>query len=370
VTDANGNGNPASADLVVSVVDGAIPVLGLAGYWLFDETNGVTAFDNSPAGNNGTLVQINNNDRVPGVWGNALSFNGTNGYVAISNNLGGDFTISLWIKSTQIFPQTDNTFAGTGLFWSDVGGTHNDFVLGGTRSATGINRLSFFTGNPDSSINGTKNIANGQWTHLAVVRHKATGERRLFVNGTVDADDSGSTNFLSGNPMVSIGGNTLDSRYFLGQMDEVRVYNRALSDAEIAALAAAGGYASWVAGTMPGVSAALTGAAADPDGDGQPNLIEYALDTNPLQTNASAFKIMSFGDGSLYLSYPRRTGFSGLVYTVWKSDDLLTWTPVTFGIADESTQSVAGKSVEVVTDRIGNLSERAFFRLEVKPVTP
>ncbi|MDB6018444.1 MAG: Laminin sub domain 2 [Pedosphaera sp.] len=370
VTDADGNGNSASADLVVSVADGAIPLLGLAGYWLFDETNGVTAFDNSPAGNNGTLVQINNNDRVPGVWGSALSFNGTNAYVAISNNLGGDFTISLWIKSTQIFPQTDNTFAGTGLFWSDVGGTHNDFVLGGTRSATGINRLSFFTGNPDSSINGTKNIASGQWTHLAVVRHKATGERRLFVNGTVDADDSGSTNFLSGNTMVSIGGNTLDSRYFLGQMDEVRVYNRALSDAEIAALAAAGGYASWVAETMPGVSAALTGAAADTDGDGQPNLIEYALDTNPLQTNAPAFKIIGFGDGSLSLSYPRRTGFSGLVYTVWESDDLLTWTPVTFGIADESTQPVAGKSVEIVTDKIGNLSARAFFRLEVKPVTP
>ena len=191
------------------------------------------------------------------------------------------------MKSTQVFPQTGNTYEGTGIFWSDISGTHNDFILGGTRSAAGVNRLSFFTGNPDNSLNGTKDISTGKWTHLAAVRIKSTGERRLFVNGVLDSASFGGTNLLTANPLVSIGGNTADGRYFLGQIDEVRAYNRALSDAEVASLAGSGGYASWVAVAMPGVSAALAGPVADADGDGQPNLIEYAFNTNPLQPDAS-----------------------------------------------------------------------------------
>jgi len=99
------------------------------------------ANDASGNGNNASNIQaIPCADRY-GNPDSAYSFNGTNSYVGVSNNLGGDFTISLWIKSTQVFPQTGNTYEGAGLFWSDVGGTHNDFVLGGTRSAAGTNRL-------------------------------------------------------------------------------------------------------------------------------------------------------------------------------------------------------------------------------------
>ncbi|HXI70310.1 MAG TPA: LamG-like jellyroll fold domain-containing protein [Verrucomicrobiae bacterium] len=370
VTDADGYGNIASTDLVVTVLDAAVPVMGLADYWAFNETNGATAFDSSASGNNGLLQNLGNSSRVSGVWGNALSFNGTNSYVAVSNNLGGDFTISLWMKSTQLFPQTDNTYAGTGIFWSDVGGTHNDFILGGTRSTAGTNRLSFFTGNPDSSLNGTKDVSNGKWTHVAVVRIKSTGERRLFVNGLLDGANFGGTNLLTSNSSVSIGGNTGDGRYFLGQLDEMRVYNRALADAEVASLAASGGYASWVAAAMPGVSAGLSSSTADPDGDGQPNLIEYAFDTNPLQSDASPFKITSALNGSLRLTFPRRTGFSGLIYTVLKSDDLVSWLPVAEGIFSETTQPVAGKNVEIVTDQLVNVSGRAFFRIQVTATAP
>jgi hypothetical protein len=311
---AKGNGNLASDDLVVTVSDETIPALGLVGYWSFNETNGLTAFDSSSATNHGALQNLNNTNRVTGVWGNGLFFNGTNGYVRASNNLGADFTISLWIKTTQNFQQTDNTYDGTGLFWSDVSGAANDFILGGTRSPGGTNRLSFFTGNPNNSLNGTKNISNGQWTHLAVTRRQSTGERRLFVNGVLDVAGNGGTALLTANPVVSIGGNTLGNRYFLGQMDEVR---------------------------------------------------EYAFDTNPLQTNASPFNITRTVDDSLRVDYPRRTGFSGLIYTVMKSDDLINWSPVAFGVFDETTTPISGRPMEMVTDKIISPTQGAFFRLKV-----
>ncbi len=369
-TDVDGNGNLASADLVVTATDAAIPTMGLIDYWSFDETNGTSAYDYSGSGNNGALIQLGNSNRVSGVWGNALSFNGTNSYVNALNNLGADFTISLWIKSAQVFPQTDNTYEGTGLFWSDISGAHNDFILGGTRSPNGTNRLSFFTGNPDSSLNGTLDIANGKWTHLAVVRNKSTGERRIYVNGVLDGSSFAGINLLTDNPAVSIGGNTGDGRYFLGQMDEVRVYNRVLSGAEVASLAAGGGYASWVATHFPGVPADQTIATADPDGDGQPNLMEYAFDTDPLQNNATPFSILRAEDGSVILSYPRRTGFSGVEYAVLMSDDLLNWSPVENGILTESVQAGPNPGMETVSAKIVDISQRAFFRIEVKPLGP
>lgn len=370
VTDSDGNGNVAAVNLVVTATDGAIPALGLVGYWSFNETNGATVFDSSSATNHGTLVNLNNTNRVPGVWGNGIFCNGTNGYIAVSNNLGNDFSLSLWIKTAQVFQQTDQTFNGTGLIWSDVSGNANDFILGGTRSANGTNRISFFTGNPDSSLNGTRDISTDKWTHIAVVRNKTTGARRVFVNGVLEVSGTGGTGTLTANPVIHFGGNTLNGRYFLGMMDEVRAYNRALSDGEVAQLAQAGGYESWTLTTMSNTAAALVTPEADPDNDGQNNLLEYAFDSDPLVANASPFTIVRAGDGSIWLSYPRRTGFSGLRYTVWKSDDLTAWAPVTDGYLDESAQPVPGRPLEMVSARIVNVTDGAFFRLEVTTVAP
>jgi uncharacterized repeat protein (TIGR03806 family) len=368
--DTDNNGNIAAPDLVVTAVDAGVPLLGLVGYWTFNETNSGTAFDSSTAGNHGALVNLNPVNRVPGVWGSGLFFNGTNGYVAVSNNLGDDFSLSLWVKTAQVFQQTSQTYDGTGIIWSDVAGGANDFILGGTRSGGGVNRLSFFTGNPDSSLNGTRNISDDKWTHLAAVRIKATGERRIYVNGILEATSIGGVNTLTSNPAIHIGGNTLGGRYFLGLMDEVRAYNRALSDGEVAALAAAGGYQSWTLTTMPTNSAAQIDPWLDLDGDGQVNLLEFAFNTNPLAAGESPFTISRAGDGSLWLTYPRRTGISGLRYTIWKSDDLLAWAPVTNEVIEEMTQPVPGQPVELVWNRIVSATTSAFFRIEITWLAP
>ena len=166
---------------------------------------------------------------VNGIFGGALSFNGINNYVSITNVAGGDFTLSCWIKSTQTFPVSNNTFGGSGILWSDVGGTANDFILGGTRSSGGVNRLSIFTGNPDTSINGVTEICTGQWVPLAATRNAVSCQLSIYVNGQLEASGIGGTIVLKANPFINIGGNTLDGRYFLGLIDDVRVYSSVFS---------------------------------------------------------------------------------------------------------------------------------------------
>ena len=233
VLGATGEANYSSNPLLVS----HDPLNQFLSTWLpLDEGSGTIAADASGNGNPGTL-----NNMVPNAWtlglqGNALSFDGMNDYLRISNHLGASFTLSCWVRTTQMFQQVTATYLGTGIIWSDVGGGANDFILGGTRSAGGINRLSFFVGGMETSVNGTQDISNGQWTHLAVTRDGASGAIKLYVNGALDVSGVGSAGILNANPNIHIGGNTLDGRYFNGLIDDVRFYSRVLTDAEIVAL--------------------------------------------------------------------------------------------------------------------------------------
>lgn len=209
--------------------------------WLpFDEGIGTNAVDASAHANDGTLRNFGSTPWTNGVSGTALFFDGTNDYVGINNVVSSNFTLVCWIKTTQVFQQTDPTYNGTGIIWADVGGGANDFILGGTRSASGVNRISFFTGNPDTSLSGVTPINTGDWIHVAATR-SATGQMRLYVNGFLEASTTGGTGVLTANPDINIGGNTLDGRYFQGAIDDVRIYTRVLSEAEIAALLPAAG---------------------------------------------------------------------------------------------------------------------------------
>src|SRR5258708_20411517 len=95
-------------------------------------------------------------------------------YVQISNHLGANFSIACWVKTSQIFQQVDPTYLGTGIIWSDVPGAASDFILGGTGSPSGVNRLSFFVGGFETTASGSQEISTGQWTHLAVTRAGAS----------------------------------------------------------------------------------------------------------------------------------------------------------------------------------------------------
>jgi hypothetical protein len=86
-------------------------------------------------------------------------------------------------------------------------------------------------GNLDRAVNATAAIAANTWTHLAMTYDGTT--MRYYVNGTQVATRAQTGAAATSAGLLRIGGNSVWGEWFAGQIDEVRVYNRALTAAEI-----------------------------------------------------------------------------------------------------------------------------------------
>jgi hypothetical protein len=80
-------------------------------------------------------------------------------------------------------------------------------------------------------VTGTAAVPQNTWTHLAATHDGAT--LRLYVNGVQAASQAVTGTIRTSSGALSIGGNAVWGEYFRGRLDEVRVYNRALSAAEV-----------------------------------------------------------------------------------------------------------------------------------------
>jgi hypothetical protein len=200
----------------------------LVAHLSFGESSSDTAHDTSGNGNDGTL---NGNPQwVAGRTGGALAFDGNGDYVEIPRIVQDDFTLAAWIKTdTPGLSLGNQGYQGSGLIWSDIGGVANDFIL-----AVLGTKLSFFCGNPDTSVNSDTDIVTGEWVHVAATRSAQNGQIGIYINGqhenTINHSNNGPLNALD---TIAIGGNVLDSRYYTGLIDEVRIYNHVLSLAEV-----------------------------------------------------------------------------------------------------------------------------------------
>jgi hypothetical protein len=212
---------------------------GLVGYWNFDEGSGTTAADSSGNGNNGTLVN-GPTWTVGKVGSEALSFDGSSGYVnagsATSLNSLGPLTLSAWIYPTAALGSaSDNAVIGKA----------DDYYLGFITSYG--NKLYFRV--PLTNVNlqgycsGSSFTVLNQWVHVAVSWNGVvgTGNSAIFYingvpcpftgsNGTGSRVGSKLNLYLGANYSTVTG---LPSAYFPGYIDEVRVYNRALTASEI-----------------------------------------------------------------------------------------------------------------------------------------
>ena len=209
----------------------SIPTIGMVGLWRFEEGSGSTIADTSGNGNNGTL---SGPSWIQGRIGNyALNFDDLGDSASIPNddvlNFGtSSFTFSYWRKSTGA-----------------TGGYTDEFCKGGD------NRYQIWTDpttneiyfDIDDNVTKTSCVAplglfeTGEWVLLTAVRDTTAGETRLYCNGievasatdvTGDIDDASSPLYLGG-PIYSL--------WYAGKIDDLRLYNRALTEDEIGVLA-------------------------------------------------------------------------------------------------------------------------------------
>ena len=205
-----------------------IPVLAQTGpvaAYGFDEATGTAVSDASGNGNAGVITGASWN--TGGRFGGALSFNGTSNWVTVSDaatlDLTTGMTLEAWIKPSALANwrtvlMKENGAAGFAyaLYASDTA----------SHSSGWIRRTS------DVDATATSVLPLNTWSHLAATYDGAT--LRLFVNGTqVATRASTGATVISASPF-RIGGNSVWGEYFAGLIDEVRIYNRALTAAQIA----------------------------------------------------------------------------------------------------------------------------------------
>ena len=199
----------------------------LVGAWGFDETSGTTTADASGRGNTGTLSGPTRN--TGGRFGGALSFDGINDWVTVpdadSLDLTSGMTLEAWVRPTAI---------GSGWRTVLLKEQPGDLIYalyagdGAGRAATHI-----FT-TADRGLSGTTATPLNAWTHLAATYDGAT--QRIYVNGVQAASRAQTGAMRVSTGALRIGGNNIwSNEWFAGLIDELRVYNRALSAAEISA---------------------------------------------------------------------------------------------------------------------------------------
>ncbi|MFA6432512.1 MAG: LamG domain-containing protein [Candidatus Paceibacterota bacterium] len=214
---------------------------GLVGWWTFDGARMIPrVIDSSGTGNDGRLIGQTSTTTVLGRFGQALKFDGTNDYVNAGSNASLQLTtagsISVWVKYA---PQPDfSVIAGNMDFFSEVNGYALAICAPGcASSADGSIILELGTGASHVSLFTTLGYSDNQW-HYVVGTWDGTGANsgNIYVDG-VNVKTGTMTNSAVSGSSLALGKEIVnDIYYYRGLMDDVRVYNRALSDTEVANL--------------------------------------------------------------------------------------------------------------------------------------
>ncbi|GII27754.1 glycoside hydrolase family 127 protein [Planotetraspora mira] len=203
----------------------------LLAWYRFDETTGTTAADASGSGNPGTLS--GGTTWVAGRTGNAVNLAGSNGYVRLPNGVlsgVGDFTVACWVRLTTLS-------AWSRIFDFGTGATANMFLT--PSSGSGTARFAITTGGSgaEQRVDAPSALPTGVWTHVAVT---LSGNLCiLYVNRAEVARNAAVTLRPSGLGATTanyLGRSQYADPYLNGQLDDFRLYSRALSAAEIRAL--------------------------------------------------------------------------------------------------------------------------------------
>ena len=201
--------------------------LNMISYWSLDDIGSTTYTDRLGTNN---LTCTNCPSSFTGMNDNSLLFVGTNQLIAannfsINNNLSGNFTVECWIQTTQ-------TGVNNKVFIGKQTASPSWWL--GLNSADGLAKFSVRSHSGDRKLVSSTSIINdGFWHHIVGVKDHYNKVLRIYVDGVLENQIA--TNFtgnFSGVTDLSIGAYIND--YFIeGSLDEMTIYDKALSQSEI-----------------------------------------------------------------------------------------------------------------------------------------
>jgi hypothetical protein len=207
----------------------------LQGWWTFNESSGTVARDGSGRGNDGTL--LGNPQWGPGTLGGALAFDGDGDRITLKASLpvgSSSHTVAAWIKVPR---------AGTGGLTATerVGvllGNYPDNPNANWEFGSAGQMRLYWNGG-QINLYGKTDLRDDTWHHVAWVRDKAGSISTLYVDGRQEATIPTAGADITFGTLHTVGGDNRASGvpYFHGAADDLRIYDVALSAAEIAWLA-------------------------------------------------------------------------------------------------------------------------------------
>lgn len=220
---------------------------GLVAWWPLAEESGATAYDLAGSNNGSATGTTTGNVGVMGMP--CRSFDGTDDYISLSSISDiEDNTISLWMNSNDV---------------SSVGTCIALLANNNQRIRTNSGNVEYAVRSNGSTTTITKSASNNVWYHLVGV-HKSDDTMQFYVNGELAGETTKADSSAGGSDRI--GRANADSRFFNGEIADVRIYNRSFSASEVQTL------------YEMGQPSAVEQATVNPDAVSNSGVARYALD--------------------------------------------------------------------------------------------
>jgi hypothetical protein len=224
------------------------------GWWQFDECTGTTANDFSPNTNTGTITIGGSGSNTSAgtcssgtgteAWNNgttgklsaSLDFDGTDDYITAPDSTDfvfKDMAVSFWIK-----PGTNGSYDSPVGQYDDGTGATGDWWNFERSSGTTIS-FKVDDSSTITSADSTTTLNVGTWYHVVGVRDEDS-TLKLFINGKQETSVAETAYTIDSSQSVYIGNQYNNSRYFDGQIDDVRIYNYAMTSNQVRSLYSTG----------------------------------------------------------------------------------------------------------------------------------